>query len=48
MISLHLQNKEYLDRIQEYEEEYFIPHNLIDRKYEDDYWPDEWELGEDE
>ena len=44
MISLHLQNKEYLDRVEEYEEESFIPHYLLDRREDEEaYWFEEME-----
>ncbi len=49
MLSLQLQNKEYLSRLEEYEEENFIPDILINpRDDREEYWIDEWELGDDE
>lgn len=48
MISLQLQNQEYLSRLEEYEED-FIPDSLINpRDDRGEYWLDEWELGDDE
>jgi hypothetical protein len=49
MLSLHLQNKEYLSRLEEYEEEDFIPETLINPRedWEEYRWED-WELGDDE
>lgn len=49
MLSLQLQNKEYLSRLEEYEKENFIPETLINLRedWEEYRWED-WELGDGE